>query len=28
MNTPDGPAVFPLNYVVSEGDIAFRTDPD
>ncbi|MBQ0890649.1 DUF1918 domain-containing protein [Streptomyces sp. RM72] len=28
LNTPDGPAVFPLNYVVSEGDIAFRTDPD
>ncbi|AIJ18284.1 pyridoxamine 5'-phosphate oxidase family protein [Streptomyces violaceoruber] len=28
LNTPDGPAVFPLNYVVSQGTIAFRTDPD
>ncbi|MEV7208345.1 MULTISPECIES: pyridoxamine 5'-phosphate oxidase family protein [Streptomyces] len=27
LNTPDGPAVFPLNYVVSEGTIAFRTAP-
>ncbi|MEU1279216.1 pyridoxamine 5'-phosphate oxidase family protein [Streptomyces sp. NPDC005805] len=27
VTTPDGPAILPVNYVVSEGEVAFRTSP-
>ncbi|MBO0916181.1 helix-turn-helix domain-containing protein [Streptomyces laculatispora] len=28
VSTPDGPAVVPVNYVVVDGEIAYRTTPD
>ncbi|CAL9344628.1 MULTISPECIES: pyridoxamine 5'-phosphate oxidase family protein [unclassified Streptomyces] len=28
VTTHDGPAILPVNYVVAEGDVAFRTSPD